>query len=153
MLRRLVIAAVLAAASLGAAAPAAQAEFFIAYGTGLTNCSVTMKYEYVLLAPWWRAKASVDCDKPVEMTAHAYGNEYFSFEPCSGFRDRCASSEPPEGEAGWSEGPGLNGLVYDVTLRAPVGQGWLGAPDYCTGIGTDNLRCRFEETGRPAATF
>ena len=31
-----------------------------------------------------------------------------------------------------------------VKLIAPLGQGWVGAPTHCSGVGTDNLTCEFE---------
>jgi hypothetical protein len=35
-------------------------------------------------------------------------------------------------------------MELHLSLRAPEGQGWLGSPRWCTGVGTDNLQCVFK---------
>lgn len=34
-------------------------------------------------------------------------------------------------------------MRYTIHLTAPLGQGWIGAPLNCSGVGTDNLKCTF----------
>jgi hypothetical protein len=148
MLRRLAITALATVASLGVAAPAARAEFLVAYGTGMTNCSINAKAGRQLygLLPYWRIQAKTDCDRAVDQSVRVFiPGSWFDGGTCSGFRAHCFSGEPEESDGfGWIEGmPPRGDVELHVTLRAPAGQGWLGPPQYCQGVGTDSLRCVF----------
>ena len=67
---------------------------------------------------------------------------------CTGFVAHCFSGEPEESDGfGYVEGFKPDGNPeLRVTLRAPAGQGWLGSPQHCTGIGTDDLTCVFPDS-------
>ena len=58
---------------------------------------------------------------------------------CSGFGKSCSSAANRWGEDLVWEKP----AEYSIHLTAPLGQGWIGAPTDCGGVGTDNLTCVF----------
>lgn len=147
-LRTLAVAATIVALSLVAAA-SAPAETFIAYGTGLTRCDINLtKGTRGPLLPQWHYYGKTDCTVPIAQTGLAVIPGSASGSLCSAFATHCFSGDPPENDGyGWMEGfPPSETLHYYVTLRAPNGQGWLGAPFFCTGVGTDNLQCDFTST-------
>jgi hypothetical protein len=130
-----------------ALAPAATAGTytFVAYGTGVTSCTIkTHKLEGRNL---WTGGAEridysgqTDCTVPVQQTAHAWvpGNPPRDGGTCSGLLASCFS-----GENVWNVGEWPEPMHYDVTIIAPFGQGWEGAPDECSGVGSDHLTCTF----------
>jgi len=147
-LRTLALVATIVALLLVASAPAS-AETFIAYGTGLTRCDINLaKSQRGPLLPQWHYYGKTDCTVPITQTGEAIlpGAAYGGM--CSTFATHCFSGDPPENDGyGWIEGFAPSStLHYYVTLRAPDGQGWLGAPLFCSGVGTDNLQCDFTST-------
>ena len=136
---------VLAALALALAAPqAASAEKFIAIGVGHTVCEFTAVKDphFPLLHAVYDYYGETECDRPVEQTGHAFiPNSPLVGEVCSGFRTHCYSGDV------WVTTGGVrysDPLEYHVTVRAPEGQGWIGAPTECSGVGTDNLKCVFK---------
>ncbi len=134
--------AALAALGLALAAPqAAPAATFVAFGEGLTRCTITAeKHEDLLHRDEYKWSGETTCDRPLEQTAQA--SFHGATSPlCSGVTTYCSSA------TGWTYfgQPYLQEpMEYRVTLRAPLGQGWIGAPTYCSGVGTDNLKCVFK---------
>ena len=136
----------LALAALATAAPA-HAEVFVAYGEGLTNCRIeTVRYSYSGLTTGGENYQSylgeTDCSVPVEQTVHATvaasgGQPGLDGGVCAAVTTRCVSGEEDIYDDNGAP------MVLQVSLRAPRGQGWLGAPTNCSGVGTDNLRCEF----------
>jgi hypothetical protein len=146
--KKLLLTAMLALA-VGGAPPAAAATF-VAYGEGLTRCTIQAEKVadggFLMLnsAPplshyenyeWW---GETTCDRPLQQTAQASLREQVS-PMCSGVVADCSSG----GEGFWPAQAVQEPMEYRVTLRAPANQGWLGAPTDCTGVGTDNLKCVF----------
>ena len=140
-LRTLVLGTV-AAGVLAAPAPAAHAGTFIAYGEGLTRCTIDVDKDANLpaLHAQYDWTGETTCDRPLQQT----GQAFFAGEVgwlCSGVTTHCSS-----GDVAWYPGRRISEpMEYHVTLRAPAGQGWIGAPTYCSGVGTDNLRCVFKD--------
>jgi hypothetical protein len=145
-MRRAVGVAAALAATAAVAAPA-QAEVFVAYGEGATTCTIEVEratYKGITTGGenYQSYLGETDCNVPLEQTSHATVPASGS-EPamdgglCSGIRASCASGEEdiPEGNSA--------SMVYRMSVRAPRGQGWLGAPVNCSGVGTDNLQCEF----------
>jgi hypothetical protein len=145
-LRRLVLAGAVAAAALVPAQPAA-AEVFVAYGNGLTVCEIRVEQHVLNVFGFtMRAFGTTDCNTPVDQTSEATMGGNFDAPPCSGVTRHCYSGMPGEHEgftSYYASGPWYGPLRYTVALRAPDGQGWLGAPTGCSGVGTDNLKCVF----------
>ena len=151
---RIVLPLIVALALLGAS-PAHAAtyaptpgvtEVFVAYGTGVTRCDITLKKrtgEDLMTSAYGTAySGKTDCTAPVNQTARARVAADGSVPAldgglCSQLARTCTS------------GGNLNGMLnrqplsYRITLRAPDGQGWVGAPAFCSGVGTDNLVCTF----------
>ena len=151
MRRLLVSVASLAALVLSAAAPAS-AEVFVAYGTGVTVCQIRVHHEDNF-GFTQRAFGVTDCNEPVEQTGHAVMNG-MNAPACGGVIKHCYSGVPEEGGVTyrWEDGVWTGPLRYHVDLQAPSGQGWIGAPTTCSGVGTDNLHCVFEmPVGVPTA--
>ena len=144
-MRKLVLVAAAVVSTLSVAPPAS-AEFFVSYGTGVTSCTITARDQSRApnLLPWWRIQAKTECDRPIEQSLHIFNasGEPFDGGLCSGFTARCFSGDP---ESYWvqTDSHPDGELELHVSLRAPNGEGWLGSPQNCTGIGTDNLRCVF----------
>jgi hypothetical protein len=141
-MRKLALILATAAALAGAFTQTASATTFVAYGEGLTRCTIeiTKDPNYLALHPLYDWGGETSCDRPLEQTGQAFfGGEVGTL--CSGVRTTCSS-----GDVQWRPGRTISTPVeYRVTLRAPLGQGWLGAPTYCSGVGTDNLSCVFKE--------
>ncbi len=139
-----------AALALLAAAPPAAAltNVFVAYGEGTTRCTITVS-KYVDHGSIWtggteRMKfyGATECDVPLEQTGHASvpgDAEWPAVDGglCSGFRTSCRSGVDRVPQA--NDPP----ATYRISLRAPLGQGWVGVPTDCSGVGTDNLKCEF----------
>ena len=151
MVRHLTILATAAAALAPATAEAATAAF-VAYGEGSTICTIEV-HKYSDDGSIWTDgedqtifHGKTDCNVPVEQTGHAFvpvddRGPSLDGGLCSGIRTDCFS-----GDDGWGVGWMVYNdqpVTYRVSLRAPLGQGWLGAPTHCTGVGTDNLKCEF----------
>jgi hypothetical protein len=142
--KTLLLAAALALTAASHAHASAETTF-IAYGTGITRCEIKVFKDR--LAPYlvrdvYTYHGKTVCDVPVQQTGHAFVPHEYPFDGgvCSGFRMDCYS-----GEVGAeSDEPKVEPMEYHVTLRAPKDQGWLGAPRFCTGVGTDNLKCVFK---------
>ena len=142
-------ALLLAVALLVAAPPAARAgtEVFVAYGTGVTACQITIgkSQEGPLDGPdQTEFYGRTDCTEPVQQTGRAMVPAGIG-DPaaldgglCSSFSTDCYS-----GGFQYDNGPYDEPMQYTISLVAPLGQGWIGAPTNCSGIGTDNLRCTF----------
>lgn len=136
------------AVALSAAAPAAaETEVFVAYGTGATVCTIEVSklvYGAGLSGGMLSLSGSTDCSKAVEQTAHVW-MEATPQDPaldggyCSGFDKTCSSAATGWGADLVWEKP----AQYGIHLIAPFGQGWVGAPTDCMGVGTDNLTCVF----------
>lgn len=159
-MRRTLFITLAAAGTLLAATPAPPAEaataVFVAYGEGTTACTIEV-HKYADDGGIWTGgedqtmfHGKTDCNAPVEQTGHAvvpkqgFDDNALDGGLCSGKRVACFS-----GDDGWGIGWGVynsNPVTYRVSLRAPLGQGWLGAPTHCTGVGTDNLKCEFSIT-------
>ena len=118
---------------------------FVAYGEGATVCHFTVgkrTSSTAYLGVGTHYKGETECTGPVEQTGHATVPAT-STAPlldgglCSGYRTTCTSD-------GFRMGAfNTNPVTYRVTLRAPYGQGWVGAPTSCQGVGTDILRCEY----------
>ena len=141
--RALLVGVVLALAS---AAPAsAERAVLVAYGTGVpTTCTISASVVERLLITWITADGRTDCDRAIQQSGQLVA-ELGGGALCSGFRPICTSS------GGWTtydeHDLGREGTAtYEVTLRAPLGQGWIAPADKCSGAGTDNLRCTFVAT-------
>jgi hypothetical protein len=150
-------AALLAVAVAAVAAAPAQAEVFVAYGEGVTLCTIDVLHSshggniWTGGEPEMSFHGEVACNEPVEQTGHAWVPADLNWPAydggfCAGFTTRCYSGQ--EDIRTQNSMP----MTYELTLRAPLGQGWLGAPRNCTGVGTDNLRCVFK-TGESWAQF
>ncbi len=141
-------ALIMAGLSLVAAAPAAAAgATVVAYGTGVTSCSISLSASKALInigGIRYRYEGVTDCSVAVEQSARAtlYAGSWVVDEGplCSGFVARCSSSG-----SYLSVGLDADHATYVVRLIAPPGQGWLTAADECSGAGTDNLRCTFTD--------
>ena len=151
-----------AAAALVAAQPAAAMHFdpqfavpatavqevFVAYGTGATACDITVAKRTGWTDPTdlnkygTMIRGVTDCSAPVAQTGHATVPASGSYPAldgglCSATRTVCSSGGT------WMNILHNQPVTYRMSLRAPVGQGWIGAPTNCSGIGTDNLNCTF----------
>ena len=143
--------AILAAAAVALLAPAPASALqnkivLVAYGEGTTTCTVTANTAHRM---FWGGEQRYDfmgrteCSVPLEQTGQATLSTAVgtaSGALCSGFRATCSSSGDVQGE---EYAQGVGSVRYRVTLRAPLGQGWLNAPESCAGVGTDNLTCTF----------
>lgn len=144
------VRSLLAAAAVALLAPAPASALqnkitLVAYGEGTTTCVVTANTAHRM---FWGGEQRYDflgrteCSVPVEQSGQAWlAGALPEYGPlCSGFRTTCSSS-------GWVQGEeyaqGVDGVRYRVHLIAPHGQGWLAAPDNCSGVGSDNLTCTF----------
>ena len=129
-----------------AQASAGITQAFVAYGTGVTACEITLKkrtgQDLTTLDINTEFLGTTDCTSPVDQTGHATVGA-LDGGVCSGVRTLCSSGRTVDDS--WNTDP----IVYRVSLRAPAGQGWLGAPTFCTGVGTDNLRCEFTANDTP----
>ena len=145
---RTLIAAAFALVALLATASQASAAVFVAYGEGLTRCTIQVEkvmdggflvynngFGHQEDYEWW---GETTCDRPLEQTAQASLADLVS-PMCSGIRTTCSSG----GEVRFEYTPERRSepTEYRITLRAPRGQGWIGAPTDCMGVGTDNLQC------------
>jgi hypothetical protein len=147
--------AALAAAGLAAlalAAPAAAAppdladhqdreSVLLAYGEGVTECTVQVEKNTPWLAieyPRWNFGGTTSCNAAVQQSGQARLGTTYTAPLCSGLRTTCTSIA-----GGTGNGPMAGTVTYDVTLTAPLGQGWVAAPSHCAGVGTDWLTCRF----------
>ena len=123
-------------------------EVFVAYGTGATTCQITVAkktgwlYATDLDAYGTMIKGVTDCSSPVAQTGHATVPASGSIPAidgglCSTTSAVCTSAR--------TLGSYMNPqpVTYRMSLRAPLGQGWIGAPTNCSGVGTDNLSCTF----------
>ena len=146
----------LALALAGATSAQAATAVFVAYGEGTTACTIEV-HKWTDTGSIWTGgedqtmfHGKTDCNAPVEQTGRATVPAYGWTAPaldgglCSGVRASCFS-----GDDGWGIGWQVNNpnpVTYRMSLRAPLGQAWLGAPTHCTGVGTDNLKCEFSIT-------
>ena len=142
---------VAAAVALLAPAPASALQHkiaLVAYGEGTTTCVVTTNK--VLKAFWggetrYEFFGRTECSVPVQQSGQAQlahdDPSLVEVAPlCSAFTARCESRDYVQGVEYQN---GTRGMTYRVTLRAPHGQGWLTAPQTCSGVGSDNLTCTF----------
>jgi hypothetical protein len=144
------IAVLTAVAALAAAAPAgAEVVAAVAYGTGVTSCSFSVSESRQLLnigGISYRYQGETDCSAAVQQSGQAtlYSSisELDSAPLCSGFQKTCQSA----GDYLDVSGPEPDHATYEVTLIAPFGQGWVTAPDRCSGVGSDRLSCTFKST-------
>src|SRR5687768_2960039 len=148
------IRALLAAATVALLAPAPASALqhkipIVAYGEGTTTCIVTVNSVHRLLyggEQRYDFHGRTECDAAVEQSGQAWLNHrtpslVVTAPLCSGFRAACESRGSAQGEDyAIRTGP----ASYRVTLRAPLGQGWVTAPTDCSGVGTDNLTCTFD---------
>jgi hypothetical protein len=138
-----------AVALLATAAPAhADTEVFVAYGEGSATCTITVKKRG--MPPGMGGvrettfEGSTKCSQPVEQTGHAIvpagPSDPYDLDGglCTGVQATCVSGGHQRDEGSWSAD-----MEYHVTLRAPLGQGWVGAPSHCSGVGTDYLDCTY----------
>jgi hypothetical protein len=137
----------LAIALLAAAPAAAETEVFVAYGEGNTACTIQVSK---LILDWGQDYSRVllsgqtDCNVAIEQSARAWMDPS-AVSPaaegdlCSGFTKTCGSGTFSDGGLQWPEP-----VQYHVRLTAPRGQGWVGVPTHCSGVGTDNLDCVFQ---------
>ena len=139
--------ALTAAGALLGAQAAEATQVFVAYGEGLTRCTIKVKKRG--MKPGMGGvretefEGRTDCSVPIEQSGHAIvpkGSESYDLDGglCEGLRATCVSGGYQRNQGTWSAD-----MIYTVKLRAPLGQGWLGAPEPCTGVGTDNLQCTF----------
>ncbi len=140
MHRSVAVALALCALLASAAPAAAEKEIrLVAYGEGTTVCTVKIHREVIRLFDRnYSFRGSTECPVAVQQTAQAFGGpEVGSY--CARFATTCGSSGTTE----------YSGVDYDISIVAPLGQGWLPPfPDgVCSGIGTDNLRCSFHASG------
>ena len=151
-MRRALFAVAAAAAALGVPQPASAAtEVFAAYGEGTTVCriEISKRHDYGFLSGgegFTNFYGRTDCTAPVDQTAHAVvpldGSEpALDGGTCTGIKATCFSGQDAWGVA--NDQP----MTFTLSLRAPRGQGWVGSPAHCTGVGTDNLRCEFSING------
>ena len=119
---------------------------FLAYGEGVTHCRFTLRKRTTPWVPDWgsgtKYAGETHCSAPVEQTARATiaadaDSPALDGGLCSGFRTACESLGHEQGDYN------ISPLKYRITLRAPLGQGWVGDPTSCSGVGTDNLTCEF----------
>ena len=146
---RAVVVLVLLAFAAAAPATAAAASGLdrhgemVAYGEGVTRCGVDLEKRSFPLTPFglWEFRGFTSCTAALQQSGHAWlttdEGVVWDAAVCSQVATQCSS-----GRGGRGYGPSGT-LAYDVHLTAPRGQGWISAPSHCTGIGTDNLRCRF----------
>lgn len=134
------------------AAPAAQAgsiEVLTAHGEGTTTCTISVYHSVwpTFIFPLGSGNehefgGNTSCDVPVQQTGEATlpheTGPTASAGLCSGFVKQCRS-ETTVWDSEYSDP-----VSYYVTLIAPRGQGWVAAPDECSGGGTDNLKCTFQ---------
>ena len=144
MARALAITLGVAALATAVSAATARAEVFVAYGEDATVCTIEVvnrHYKGITTGgePLQDFSGETDCSVPLEQTAHATIGTDPDLDGglCSGVRESCFSGR--EEVLSQTTTP----MVFRMTLRAPLGQGWLGAPTNCTGVGTDNLKCEF----------
>lgn len=150
-MRGLVTAAAIATALVAAAPAAAETQAFVAYGTGETVC--TIEVSKLVYGPGLTSgggggelqlSGTTDCSEPVQQTgqvrmAASAADPGLDGDYCSGFVKSCFSAASEWGDDLIWENP----AEYSIHLTAPSGQGWVGAPTDCTGVGTDNLSCVF----------
>ncbi len=126
---------------------------FVAYGTGVSRCDVTLKKrtgQDLLSGAYGTAfSGRTDCNVAVEQTARATVAADGAVPAldgglCSAVTTVCSSGGNLSGRLNHQP------LRYRITLRAPSGQGWMGDPTFCAGVGTDNLTCTFEINDTPA---
>jgi hypothetical protein len=141
------------ALALAAAAPSAHGAtaVFAAYGEGLTYCKITISKSHdegfttggVGKTDFYgRTECSVPVAQTGQATVPADANDpSLSGAFCSGTVATCFSG------ANVREVSNSSAMTYTLSLRAPLGQGWVGAPTNCSGVGTDNLRCAFSING------
>ena len=149
MRAKLVLALALVAVAVPAAPAAAAGTRVVAYGTGVTSCSISLSATKALInlgGIRYRFEGVTDCSASIQQTGQAtlYGSGGSMIEqgaPCSGFVARCSSSG-----SYLSVGQEPDHATYVVSLRAPLGQGWVSTSDQCSGAGTDNLRCTFTDS-------
>jgi hypothetical protein len=147
-MRSYVTAAVAVAALIIAAPAGAATTALVAAGQGTTTCTVEM-HKFTDTGSIWTGgesttefRGTTDCSVPVDQTAHAFvaadaDSPTLDGGFCSGVRTTCTS-----GLVGWGFENG-NPMTYEIYLRAPSGQSWVGDPSNCTGVGTGTLRCSF----------
>ena len=119
---------------------------FVAYGEGATACRITLTkrtgQDLNTVDYGTRFSGRTECTAALAQTARASipadgAAPALDGGLCSATTTVCTS------------GGNLNNLLnrnqmtYSVTMRAPLGQGWVGAPTFCSGVGTDNLKCDF----------
>ena len=129
------------------AAPSAHAAVFVAYGEGLTHCRIeTVRHTQRALIGFSRQEQTfsgkTDCSVPIEQSVHAVipsaaFADAIDGGVCSAVATSCFSGQSSV------KSPNGNPMTLTLYLRAPLGEGWLGAPTGCSGVGTDNLRCEF----------
>ena len=142
-----IAALALAVALLTASPAAARTIVLTAWGEGsVTVCTVKLFQKRPHLNSKWDVGGRTACSVPVQQSGQAWLPRTFSSTPdyappCSTFGKTC--------ESAWFFIEGGDYDVqremvhYDVALLAPRGQGWVGAPDECFGVGSDNLTCNF----------
>jgi hypothetical protein len=148
-MQRLAIAAVTSLVlALAVAQPAAgETEAFVAYGEGDTVCTIWVSKqlsEYAGSQSAAIASGRTECNVPVEQSVVAWmdaseSNEAAEAGECSGFTTSCESWTWVTGGPVWPQPAQTR-----VHLTAPLGQGWVGVPTNCSGVGTDNLTCTFQ---------
>ena len=119
---------------------------FVAYGEGTTACTVTLTkrtgQDLNTVDYGTRFSGRTECTTALPQTARATVPSDGSAPALDG--GLCSATTTV-----CSSGGNLNNLLntqpltYRITLRAPLGQGWVGAPNFCSGVGTDNLKCDF----------
>src|SRR5688572_5182833 len=130
-----------------AAPAAAETEVFVAYGEDNTVCTIQVSK---LILNWSHPETTAmvqghtDCNVALEQTARAWMDPSAISPGADGgvsscFSQSCGSAEWVDGGDTWPEP-----VQYRLRLRAPAGQGWIGSPVNCSGIGTDNLDCTFQ---------
>lgn len=147
-----VIAAVAATTALSAAEPAAAVtEVFAAYGEGNTVCRIEISKSMDSgFQTGGEGKTNfhgrTDCNVPVQQTGRATIPADGSEPALDG--GLCSTTAPTcfSGQNAWGVS-NSNEMTYRLSLRAPLGQGWVGSPANCTGVGTDNLKCEFSVNG------
>lgn len=125
----------------------AETQVFAAYGTGNTACLIEVqKYTFAWGEPEARAvvEGHSECNVALEqqMVAAMEGRDGGADElgsPCADVTTQCDSSAAVDAASDW-----VGRGQIRIKLRAPDGQGWVGSPKDCSGIGTDNLTCTFQ---------
>ena len=122
---------------------APETQIFTAYGTGNTLCTIQVR-KWVDQSGGTFVDGETGCNAALQQTVQASmqagGGEPAADGPvCSRVGTTCYSDAAIADEEDWIG----RGQIH-VKLIAPNGQGWVGSPKDCTGIGTDNLTCTFQ---------